>query len=220
MQVTLGEELPFIVCLPLTGERPCLDFVNTIDWRLLPQRYRDALIGYSDLLAFCLRQNLISDRSYTELSQRAYEQEANAHRALTGAKAFRAALTAIIDDIAGIPGRAKQAQPRKEALSLFEAARIKAHANDAMVYEDGQFSLRSNPEKEGLDWPWLILVRDAESLLCSPLVSRIRVCAAEGCGWAFLDSSKNGSRRWCSMQLCGNREKARRFKRQDIQKQD
>jgi predicted RNA-binding Zn ribbon-like protein len=38
----------------------------------------------------------------------------------------------------------------------------------------------------------------------------VRVCAAEDCGWLFLDTSKNHTRRWCSMKSCGNRAKARR----------
>ena len=44
----------------------------------------------------------------------------------------------------------------------------------------------------------------------SPEVARIRHCANAKCLWLFLDDSKNGSRRWCSMQLCGNRAKAHR----------
>lgn len=38
---------------------------------------------------------------------------------------------------------------------------------------------------------------------------RIRIC--DSCGWLFLDRSRNGSRRWCDMTVCGNRHKARRF---------
>ncbi|MEV5967379.1 CGNR zinc finger domain-containing protein [Kribbella sp. NPDC051952] len=41
-------------------------------------------------------------------------------------------------------------------------------------------------------------------------LSRLRRCADDGCGWLFLDRSKNGSRRWCSSGDCGNRARARR----------
>ena len=40
--------------------------------------------------------------------------------------------------------------------------------------------------------------------------ARLRCCANEACGWLFLDDSKAGTRRWCSMSDCGNRAKARR----------
>jgi predicted RNA-binding Zn ribbon-like protein len=40
---------------------------------------------------------------------------------------------------------------------------------------------------------------------------RIRRCPAEDCAWAFWDSSAKGTRRWCTMRVCGNRAKARAF---------
>ena len=49
----------------------------------------------------------------------------------------------------------------------------------------------------------------AVDLLRSPAVDRVKLCP--GCGFAFLDTTKNGSRRWCSMADCGTDEKARRF---------
>lgn len=40
---------------------------------------------------------------------------------------------------------------------------------------------------------------------------RLRRCPAEDCAWAFWDSSTKGTRRWCTMSVCGNREKARKY---------
>jgi len=62
-------------------------------------------------------------------------------------------------------------------------------------------------------WP---VVRSAAELLTSPLLTRVRECADEqGCGFLFFDLTRNRSRRWCSMESCGNRAKARRhYKRQ------
>jgi predicted RNA-binding Zn ribbon-like protein len=42
---------------------------------------------------------------------------------------------------------------------------------------------------------------------------RLKLCANPGCGFAFLDTSTNRSRRWCYMRYCGNRLKARAFRR-------
>jgi len=39
----------------------------------------------------------------------------------------------------------------------------------------------------------------------------VRVCASDTCGWLFLDTSKNHTRRWCDMKSCGNRAKARKY---------
>jgi CGNR zinc finger/Putative stress-induced transcription regulator len=53
------------------------------------------------------------------------------------------------------------------------------------------------------------LARDAVDLFGGPLARRIRVCAAENCGLLLVDTSRAGRRRWCSMELCGNRAKIR-----------
>lgn len=53
------------------------------------------------------------------------------------------------------------------------------------------------------------LARDAIDLFSSPLVNRIRVCEADDCGLLFVDASRPGRRRWCSMQWCGDRQKKR-----------
>ena len=59
---------------------------------------------------------------------------------------------------------------------------------------------------------WPIVQSAAELLLSEHLRGRVGQCAdPSGCGWLFLDLSKNRSRRWCSIQDCGNRAKQRRL---------
>lgn len=41
---------------------------------------------------------------------------------------------------------------------------------------------------------------------------RLKICPASDCLWAFYDESRNRSRAWCSMRVCGNREKARAWR--------
>jgi predicted RNA-binding Zn ribbon-like protein len=75
--------------------------------------------------------------------------------------------------------------------------------------------------EEGLAWDWACaedaldrvlwpVVHDAAGLLTSQELKRVKKCADERCGWLFFDTSRNHSRRWCSMESCGNRAKARR----------
>ncbi len=56
------------------------------------------------------------------------------------------------------------------------------------------------------------IVWRAVELLESGPVDRVKECAADDCRWLFLDTSKNRSRHWCSMQTCGNVSKVRRFR--------
>jgi predicted RNA-binding Zn ribbon-like protein len=50
----------------------------------------------------------------------------------------------------------------------------------------------------------------AGDLLTGAKLDKVRRCANPECGWLFLDDSRAGKRRWCSMSSCGNRAKARR----------
>jgi hypothetical protein len=59
--------------------------------------------------------------------------------------------------------------------------------------------------------PVWLLAEAANDLLTSPQASHTRRCASSTCQWLFLDTSKNHTRRWCDMKVCGNRNKARRF---------
>jgi predicted RNA-binding Zn ribbon-like protein len=80
------------------------------------------------------------------------------------------------------------------------------------------------PNAEGFRWTWptdpprpdILLgpvALSAAGLLRESDLSRIKQCAGEHCGWVFFDLTKNKSRRWCEMSVCGNRAKARRFAR-------
>lgn len=81
-------------------------------------------------------------------------------------------------------------------------------------------------EKGGIAWQWPaaadegskligLLSLSAIDLFSTAEPCRIKCCAGENCGWLFLDTSRNNSRRWCDMQVCGNRAKSRRFRNKD-----
>jgi predicted RNA-binding Zn ribbon-like protein len=53
------------------------------------------------------------------------------------------------------------------------------------------------------------VARDAVDLLTGPYAERIRMCAGERCHLLYVDTSRPGRRRWCSMEHCGNRSKVR-----------
>ena len=61
------------------------------------------------------------------------------------------------------------------------------------------------------------IARDAVDLFSSPLADRIRICAADDCGLLYVDTSRPGTRRWCSMDWCGDRAKKRAAGRPDRQ---
>jgi predicted RNA-binding Zn ribbon-like protein len=83
-----------------------------------------------------------------------------------------------------------------------------------VVPDDGAYSWgwdRSEDQgKTPLDSPLWPVAKSAAQLLTSEKLGRVKLCAGEGCGWIFLDESRNSSRRWCDSRDCGNRERVRR----------
>ena len=59
--------------------------------------------------------------------------------------------------------------------------------------------------------PLYSVIYAAAQLLLSDQLAHIGVCANSGCGWLYLDTSKNKNRRWCTMQVCGSRAKAKEY---------
>jgi predicted RNA-binding Zn ribbon-like protein len=60
------------------------------------------------------------------------------------------------------------------------------------------------------------LARDAIDLFSGPLAGRLRECAAPDCALLFVDTSRPAGRRWCSMELCGSRSKARAYRSRSV----
>jgi predicted RNA-binding Zn ribbon-like protein len=51
-----------------------------------------------------------------------------------------------------------------------------------------------------------------ERLQCEDAWPRLKACTVDDCQWAFYDATRNRSRTWCSMDVCGNRAKTRRYR--------
>lgn len=119
---------------------------------------------------------------------------------------------------------------RDDLGALFEAHRAGARVPPHLLYglnrvlEAGPTSARVRIEADGIrlegqeagEGPLAVLApvaRDAARLLTEVDPDRIRRCAAEDCRRWFIDTSKGGRRRWCSMATCGNRAKAARHRR-------
>jgi predicted RNA-binding Zn ribbon-like protein len=105
--------------------------------------------------------------------------------------------------------RSRQASAADLAIVSREIA--KARAGQRLRHDGSAFSLGHFAPGQPLDTPlWAVALAIGE-LLVSADLGRVRECPGDdGCGWLFLDASRNGGRRWCSMQVCGNRAKVRR----------
>ena len=194
----------------LSGGHPALDFVNSLDPRFGAGAPVELLTEYPDLLRLARQSGLVDARQARALAR---SDADGAARALRAGRELREALAAAF--YAYVDGRPppppqlrtlehqfRDAAAHRE-LSWGRAAE-RAHGGAAVRWEWGRFG--DDPEL-----PVWMLAQAAAELLASEAMRCVRACGAETCRWLFLDTSKNHTRRWCNMKVCGNRAKARRF---------
>jgi predicted RNA-binding Zn ribbon-like protein len=187
------------------GGTLCLDFINTVDWRLRDDA-EDWLLSYADLLTWTEGAGALDPARAHRLSDMAADDSAGAERVLQAARALRETLFRLTRDL--IAG----STPFAEDLVAINRAIAEAAPREGLTTQSGRLTWRW-PEDETLETVLTPILWSAGDLLAGPDLGRTRLCAAEGCGWLFLDSSRKGNRLWCSMESCGNREKARRHYR-------
>jgi predicted RNA-binding Zn ribbon-like protein len=191
------------------GGVSCLDFVNTLAWRLT-DRPVEYLGSYEDLLAWGRQAELLAPDETEVLSGWAATDPEEARGTLSRAVALR---EAIYRGLAGDRGGEPQDE---DALSAFNCElsgalsrlRVAPVVGGAYVWSWDRGGYDGS--KPPLDRPLWPVARSAAELLTSPNLGRVKVCAGEGCGWMFLDESRNVSRRWCDSRDCGNRERVRK----------
>jgi predicted RNA-binding Zn ribbon-like protein len=210
------------------GGRPALDLVNTRRerWR----RSIDCLVTASDVVEWLVRAGLLEARCAPPrglLSQARQLREAidagvtwlvragllaqgmRAPASILGeARALREAIDAGVR--AAVAGEA----PDPTAIALVDEWLAFAGGRAQLgMGPDGQPQLGERGAGDSPRRALGLVALDAAQLLGSPGErSRLRICASETCSARFYDRSPAGRRRWCSMQQCGNVEKARRHR--------
>jgi predicted RNA-binding Zn ribbon-like protein len=189
----------------LTGGHPALDFVNTVGGNRLVQP-REHLPRFGDLLAWATETQVLTPAEAKALLREAAAFPDEAERALSHARTFREVLYRVL--LAQVEGRPA---PAVDVAALEEEVH-RALAARRLESKAGRFSW-TLPGVCLLETVVPRLAVVASELLTSEALKRVRVCeatASDGCGWLFLDETRNHSRRWCSMATCGNQHKARR----------
>jgi len=187
----------------LTGGHPALDFVNTVDDRL-SEHPQEHLVSYADLVAWGQQAGVLTDEQAGRLVREAARHPARAAAVPRRAVEVREAIYRVLLAMVGeVPPASADLDALNETLAAAMArARIAPSADGFAWGWSDEIAL------DRMLWP---VARAVADLLTSDQLARVRVCSAHDCNWLFMDSSRNGSRRWCNMQACGNRAKARRF---------
>ena len=196
----MTENVRTLQTLEIVGGALCLDFVNTINSRLMPEH--DYLANYSDLVAWANKVEILSPTQKNLLLRRAKQHVADSEKSLLAARALRDLLYRLFSNAA------KGFEPTRNDMISFVRSYGESITHGQLI-KKGKSYITTWKVEETFDaflWP---IVHSAGELLLSDDLGQVNECP--GCGWLFLDTSKNQSRRWCSMNTCGARDKMRRY---------
>ena len=186
----------------LAGWR-CLDFANTIEGPISDDP-EDFLRDYGELVRWAWHAGAIDDVAAAELQKVAAADETRAQRTFAHALEMREAIDRAFRALAAgaAPPDEDLRAIRNEQLEALRAASL------ARVGDRFHWTWR---EVADLRLPTWAAVTSAMKLLTEGDLARVKQCPGAGdCGWLFYDTSRNRSRRWCSMEGCGSRVKMRR----------
>lgn len=186
--------------LEIIGGALCLDFVNTINSRQDPEH--EYLTSYAELANWTAKVGILSAEQNHRLQKQARQDEKIAEHALKKAIDHRELLFRLFVKLA------KGSEPNKGDMADFIKLYGEAMASSQLIRTEDRFSPRWKPDQtyEAILWP---IIYSAGQILFSKEVTQVKECPS--CGWLFLDVSKNQTRRWCSMNTCGARDKMRRY---------
>lgn len=188
----------------LLAERLCLNYVNTLE-KWLKEGPAEFLPDFAELARWGQHVRVLSATEVERELQWAAAFPGEANALFERAHLLRNALTSIFTAIA------HGESPSEADLAMLESE-----------YRLAAPSLRPRPDGEHYAWQWTGQSRPVERLLweitdsavrvlTTDDLSRIKECpGANDCGSLFYDTSRNGTRRWCSMEGCGSRVKMRR----------
>jgi predicted RNA-binding Zn ribbon-like protein len=184
-----------------------LDFANTANWHA-SEKPEEMLKQVADLIDWGEAAGLLTPDIAAKLRDMEQEEPEKANRAFRSALQLREALYHIFRN-----------HYSGESIPADDLACLNAWIREAMEHiqltpKDGEIQWAWTSDISGIHLILLPVARAAAELLTSDKASRVRECEDDrGCGYLFIDQSKNHSRRWCSMESCGNRAKARRHQK-------
>jgi predicted RNA-binding Zn ribbon-like protein len=189
--------------LPLVGCDLALDFTNTSSGRGHPT-HQEHLLTAEHVVAWARHAKVVAPADGEWVLAALNRDKGLASGLLDRAWGLREIIYSI-----GVEVAANRRAPPDIVNSL-------AHVHAACIAQ-----AKLAPHGSGFVWSWVPQEAPIESLL-GPIalsaltlltqadLSRIKQCQGDHCGWLFLDTTKNKSRRWCEMEVCGNRAKQKR----------
>jgi predicted RNA-binding Zn ribbon-like protein len=183
----------------------CVDFANTVEWRGGSNPV-EKMPDYDRFLQWGVKSTALSEAGADSLRREAAAHPSKAEAAFTDAIALREAIYRVLFAVANNLPR------HREDVDLLNRWYQRAMSHKGLADTGEYFLWTWEGEETSLDALTWRVAQSAGNLLTSRFAQRIKSCPGESCAWLFVDTSRNGSRRWCEMQICGNRAKVRRHR--------
>lgn len=179
------------------GNHPCLDFINT--QMIVRGNPTDLLGGCEDLVAW-LGQASMVDKVQAAVVMTQWSHKDQEQLFEQGIR-FRNTLREMAKRIV-----ARKSIPNSAVASINQVL-SRCPGYTQLVYKKGRFERHFQSQAAQKDCLLAPLAEAASDLLCSGELSLVKKCGNPACILYFYDTTKNHTRNWCSMQLCGNRIK-------------
>jgi predicted RNA-binding Zn ribbon-like protein len=187
----------------LLGGRLAVDFANAPSYPGSP----DDELTWEEFVTFLEVSHIVSAERGAHLLTLSQTDPKAAFAVLSRAVRLRDALRGAFAALVGNERIARAlSDPINEVLRITEG-------HDELVYDNGTWKLEFIAREGGLDWLLAAIARSAAEILVEGAKARIRRCANPSCELFFCDKSRTRRRRWCSMAICGNRQKVASFAR-------
>jgi predicted RNA-binding Zn ribbon-like protein len=191
------------VIVVLLGGRLAVDFANAPSY---PGSPNDDL-SWEGFVTFLEASHVVSAERGAHLLTLSETDPKAAFAVLARAVRLRDALRGVFAAIVRNERVNRElAEPINEILRITEG-------HDELVFGNGNWKLEFIAREGGLDWLLAAIARSGAEILVEGSEARIRRCANPGCELFFCDKSRTHRRRWCSMAICGNRQKVASFAR-------
>ena len=190
----------------MVGERLCMDFINTVSWRESTEKKRDWFTSYVKLVDWSVHAEVLTAQQGQDLLVEGGENPSQAEEVLKQAIQMREVMYRVFKHIS------KKTVPSEQDLARLNESVSHFYRSLQVIQDEDQFTLKFIQTAKNLDTMLPPILQSAVDLLISKNdLERVKQCEGDLCGWLFYDTSRNRSRRWCSMADCGNRAKVRRF---------
>jgi predicted RNA-binding Zn ribbon-like protein len=187
--------------LSLVAGKLALDFANTESGRG-GDEHLNHLQTAGDLVAWAAHAKIIGEKDAALARRMIKDQTKLARHLIARGRFLRETIYRINSNVvAGKP-------PVEKLLRSLTTAHAEMLATATLRPHGDNYEWAWHPKSELVAAILGPITLSALNLLVDADLSRIKQCRGNHCGWLFYDSTKNNSRQWCDMSVCGNRAKA------------